>query len=171
MAELPRILFGRERGNVRYARLGLIKWLKYSPRKTPNQPPTKQTLWESDPDQPGIMRIYPSHQKDFMGICPSQPRPRSRNYENSPPPPPIGTRHYGNLPPSLLLPPITHYGNLPFPQADIVGIYSPLPLTTNQTLCVSVPPSLSHPIPTDQILWDSAPPLQPNRRDVACGSV
>ena len=33
MAELPRVLFGRERGNVRYARLGLIKWLKYSPRK------------------------------------------------------------------------------------------------------------------------------------------
>ena len=33
IAELPRILFGRERGNVRYARLGLIKWLKYSPRK------------------------------------------------------------------------------------------------------------------------------------------
>ena len=33
MAELPRILFGRERGKVRYARLGLIKWLKYSPRK------------------------------------------------------------------------------------------------------------------------------------------
>ena len=33
MAELPRILFGRKRGNVRYARLGLIKWLKYSPRK------------------------------------------------------------------------------------------------------------------------------------------
>ena len=33
MAELPRILFGRWRSNVRYARLGLIKWLKYSPRK------------------------------------------------------------------------------------------------------------------------------------------
>ena len=33
MAEVPRILLGRERGNVRYARLGLIKWLKYSPRK------------------------------------------------------------------------------------------------------------------------------------------
>ena len=33
MADLPRILFGRERGNVRYARLGLIKWLKYSPPK------------------------------------------------------------------------------------------------------------------------------------------
>ena len=33
MAELPRILFGCERDNVRYARLGLIKWLKYSPRK------------------------------------------------------------------------------------------------------------------------------------------
>ena len=33
MAELPRIRFGRERGNVRHARLGLIKWLKYSPRK------------------------------------------------------------------------------------------------------------------------------------------
>ena len=33
MAELPRILFGREQGNVRYARLGLIKWLKYSPQK------------------------------------------------------------------------------------------------------------------------------------------
>ena len=44
VAELPRILrssygwithnsFGRERGNVRYARLGLIKWLKYSPRR------------------------------------------------------------------------------------------------------------------------------------------
>ena len=33
MAELSRILFGREQGNVRYARLGLIKWLKYSPRK------------------------------------------------------------------------------------------------------------------------------------------
>ena len=33
MAELPRILFGRKRGNVRYARLGLIKWLKNSPRK------------------------------------------------------------------------------------------------------------------------------------------
>ena len=33
LAELPRILFGRKRGNVRYARLGLIKWLKYSPRK------------------------------------------------------------------------------------------------------------------------------------------
>ena len=30
----PRILFGRERGNLRYARLGLIKWLMYSPRKT-----------------------------------------------------------------------------------------------------------------------------------------
>ena len=35
MAELRRIPFGlpAERGNVRYARLGLIKWLKYSPRK------------------------------------------------------------------------------------------------------------------------------------------
>ena len=33
MAELPRILLGCERGNVRYARLGLIKWLKCSPRK------------------------------------------------------------------------------------------------------------------------------------------
>ena len=33
MAELSRIVFGRERGNVRYARLGAIKWLKYSPRK------------------------------------------------------------------------------------------------------------------------------------------
>ena len=33
MPELPRILLGCERGNVRYARLGLIKWLKYSPRK------------------------------------------------------------------------------------------------------------------------------------------
>ena len=29
-----RILFGRERGNLRYATLGLIKWLMYSPRKT-----------------------------------------------------------------------------------------------------------------------------------------
>ena len=34
MAGFPRILFGRERGNLRYARLGLIKWLMYSPRKT-----------------------------------------------------------------------------------------------------------------------------------------
>ena len=34
MAEFPRILFGRERGNLRYARLGLIKWLMYSTRKT-----------------------------------------------------------------------------------------------------------------------------------------
>ena len=33
MAELARILFGCQRGNVRYARLGLIKWLRYSPRK------------------------------------------------------------------------------------------------------------------------------------------
>lgn len=33
MAELPRILFGYQRGSVRYARLGLIKWLKYSPWK------------------------------------------------------------------------------------------------------------------------------------------
>ena len=33
MAELHRILFGCERGNVRYSRLGLIKWLKYSPRE------------------------------------------------------------------------------------------------------------------------------------------
>ena len=33
MVELPRILLGCERGNVRYARLGLIKWLRYSPRK------------------------------------------------------------------------------------------------------------------------------------------
>ena len=33
MAEFPRNLFGCERGNVRYARLALIKWLKYSPRK------------------------------------------------------------------------------------------------------------------------------------------
>ena len=33
MAILPRILFGRKRGNVRYARLGLITWLKYSLRK------------------------------------------------------------------------------------------------------------------------------------------
>ena len=33
MAELPIILYGRQRDNVRYARLGLIKWLKYSPRK------------------------------------------------------------------------------------------------------------------------------------------
>ena len=30
----PRILFGRERGNLRCATLGLIKWLMYSPRKT-----------------------------------------------------------------------------------------------------------------------------------------
>ena len=34
MAGFPRILFGRERGNLRYAGLGLIKWLMYSPRKT-----------------------------------------------------------------------------------------------------------------------------------------
>ena len=34
LAGLPRILFGRERGNLRYARLGLIKWLMYIPRKT-----------------------------------------------------------------------------------------------------------------------------------------
>ena len=33
VAELPRILFGCKRGNVRYSRLGLIKWLKYSPRE------------------------------------------------------------------------------------------------------------------------------------------
>ena len=33
MAELPRIRFGCERGNVRYSRPGLIKWLTYSPRK------------------------------------------------------------------------------------------------------------------------------------------
>ena len=33
MAELLRILFGCKRGNVRYSRLGLIKWLKYSPRE------------------------------------------------------------------------------------------------------------------------------------------
>ena len=33
MAKLPRILFECQRGNVRYARLGLIKWLKYSLRK------------------------------------------------------------------------------------------------------------------------------------------
>ena len=33
MPELPRILLGCVRGNVRYARLGLIKRLKYSPRK------------------------------------------------------------------------------------------------------------------------------------------
>ena len=29
-----RILFGRESDNLRNARLGLIKWLMYSPRKT-----------------------------------------------------------------------------------------------------------------------------------------
>ena len=34
MAGLPRNLYGRERGNLRYARLGLIKWPMYSPRKT-----------------------------------------------------------------------------------------------------------------------------------------
>ena len=34
MAGFPRILFGRERDNLRYARLGLIKWLMCSPRKT-----------------------------------------------------------------------------------------------------------------------------------------
>ena len=34
MAGFPRILFGRERGNLRYARLGLIKWMIYSPGKT-----------------------------------------------------------------------------------------------------------------------------------------
>ena len=34
MAGFPRILFGRERGNLRSARLGLIKWLMYSPWKT-----------------------------------------------------------------------------------------------------------------------------------------
>ena len=34
MAELPRILFGRERGKLRYATLGLIKWLKYIRWKT-----------------------------------------------------------------------------------------------------------------------------------------
>ena len=34
MAGFPRILFGRERGNLRCARLGLIKWLMYSSRKT-----------------------------------------------------------------------------------------------------------------------------------------
>ena len=27
IAELPRILFAREQGNLRYARLALIKWL------------------------------------------------------------------------------------------------------------------------------------------------
>ena len=41
MAELPRILFGRQRGNVRYARLGLIKWLKYSPRKVLTKLPVR----------------------------------------------------------------------------------------------------------------------------------
>ena len=36
-AELPRIIFGRERGNLTYVRMGLIKdikWQKSSPRKT-----------------------------------------------------------------------------------------------------------------------------------------
>ena len=33
-AELPRILYRRERDNWRYARLGLIKWMMYSPWKT-----------------------------------------------------------------------------------------------------------------------------------------
>ena len=33
MVEIPRILFGCQRGNVRYARLGLTKWLEYSLRK------------------------------------------------------------------------------------------------------------------------------------------
>ena len=34
MAGLTRIIYGRERGNLKYARLGLIKWPMYSPRKT-----------------------------------------------------------------------------------------------------------------------------------------
>ena len=34
MAGFPRILFGRERANLRYVRLGLIKWLMYSLQKT-----------------------------------------------------------------------------------------------------------------------------------------
>ena len=34
MAGFLRIIFWRERGNLRYTRLGLIKWLMYSPRKT-----------------------------------------------------------------------------------------------------------------------------------------
>ena len=34
MAGFPRILFGGEKGNLKYVRLGLIKWLMYSPRKT-----------------------------------------------------------------------------------------------------------------------------------------
>ena len=34
MPGLPRIFYGRERGNLRYARLGLIKWPMYIPRKT-----------------------------------------------------------------------------------------------------------------------------------------
>ena len=39
VVEFPRILLGRERGNLRYARLGLIKWLMYSPRKTTSRIP------------------------------------------------------------------------------------------------------------------------------------
>ena len=34
MAGFTRILFGGEKGNLKYARLGLIKWLMYSPQKT-----------------------------------------------------------------------------------------------------------------------------------------
>ena len=34
LAGLPRILFGHQRGNLRHATHGLIKWLKYSRRKT-----------------------------------------------------------------------------------------------------------------------------------------
>ena len=34
MTVLPRILFGREQGNLGYVRLGLIKWQKSSPQKT-----------------------------------------------------------------------------------------------------------------------------------------
>ena len=33
MAELPRIRFGHERGNLSYATLALIKWPKYERRK------------------------------------------------------------------------------------------------------------------------------------------
>ena len=33
MAELPRILFGHERGNLRSTRLALIEWLKRGQRK------------------------------------------------------------------------------------------------------------------------------------------
>ena len=78
MAELPRILCGHERGNLRSTRLALMKWLKRGRRKK----------WDFETWKAPIRCLSSNHKRDlfdpgYVGYTQRQPHQRVEEHKRS----------------------------------------------------------------------------------------